>query len=312
MPTTRARESASAPPELPGLSAASVWMTSSTTRPARPLRVGSARPSALTTPAVTEPARPSGLPTATTSCPTTSWSASPSRTGGGRSPGRSARSTARSESGSVPTTVTGVWVPSTKSARPGAGLADHVGVGHEHPVGVDDHGRAAAPAGADGRHPAGELGGHRGDGAGVGVELVHDGLLLAALTALQKENGKSPDRVPMSYDLFGVLRGGVPLEPGHTPAVVLQHLPGRALVPADEPVQVDDAVEVVGLVLQAAGEEAAALHLDRRAVGVHTGDLRPLGAPGREVLGGHREAALLVVLGVGHASPAAPRSPAPG
>ena len=30
MPTTRARESASAPPELPGLSAASVWMTSST------------------------------------------------------------------------------------------------------------------------------------------------------------------------------------------------------------------------------------------------------------------------------------------
>jgi hypothetical protein len=35
-PDHRARESASAPPELPGLSAASVWITSSTTRRARP------------------------------------------------------------------------------------------------------------------------------------------------------------------------------------------------------------------------------------------------------------------------------------
>ena len=72
MPTTRDAESASAPPELPGLSAASVWMTSSTTRAVRPSRVGSDRPSPLTTPAVTEPASPSGLPTATTSWPTRS------------------------------------------------------------------------------------------------------------------------------------------------------------------------------------------------------------------------------------------------
>ena len=104
MPTTRPVESASAPPELPGLSAASVWITSSITRPACPLRVGRERPSALTTPAVTEPASPSGLPTATTSWPTTRRSASPRRTGAGRSAGRSARSTARSESGSAPTT----------------------------------------------------------------------------------------------------------------------------------------------------------------------------------------------------------------
>ena len=83
MPTTRPVASASAPPELPGLSAASVWMTSSITRPARPARVGSDRPSALTTPAVTEPASPSGLPTATTSWPTRSVSASPSSAGGG-------------------------------------------------------------------------------------------------------------------------------------------------------------------------------------------------------------------------------------
>ena len=67
MPTTRLAESASAPPELPGLSAASVWMTSSMTRTVPAERAGSERPSALTTPAVTLPASPSGFPTATTS-----------------------------------------------------------------------------------------------------------------------------------------------------------------------------------------------------------------------------------------------------
>ena len=66
-PDQRPRESASAPPELPGLSAASVWMTFSISRFDRPSRVGSERPSALTTPAVTVPAKPSGLPIATTS-----------------------------------------------------------------------------------------------------------------------------------------------------------------------------------------------------------------------------------------------------
>ena len=40
IPTTRPRASASAPPELPGFSAASVWMTSSTTRIVAPARVG--------------------------------------------------------------------------------------------------------------------------------------------------------------------------------------------------------------------------------------------------------------------------------
>ena len=83
IPTTRPRESASAPPELPGLSAASVWMTFSTSRVARPSRVASERPSALTTPAVTVPANPSGLPIATTSWPTRSRAASPNGAGGG-------------------------------------------------------------------------------------------------------------------------------------------------------------------------------------------------------------------------------------
>src|SRR6202034_688211 len=40
IPTTRDCASASGPPELPGFSAASVWITSSTSRAAAPLRDG--------------------------------------------------------------------------------------------------------------------------------------------------------------------------------------------------------------------------------------------------------------------------------
>src|SRR3954465_8774677 len=111
MPTTRARPSASAPPELPGLSAASVWMTLSTMRPAR---VGSERPSADTTPAVTDPANPCGLPIATTSWPPRSFVASPSSAGTRSS--ACARSTARSESGSDPTISASSSRPSTNEA----------------------------------------------------------------------------------------------------------------------------------------------------------------------------------------------------
>ena len=116
MPTTRPRESASAPPELPGLSAASVWMTFSTSRLDRPSRVDSDRPSALTTPAVTVPAKPSGLPMATTSWPTRSRAASPSGAGRGLPP--VVRTTARSDSGSRPTTWNSSSAPSTNVAVP--------------------------------------------------------------------------------------------------------------------------------------------------------------------------------------------------
>ena len=50
-PITSPREVTSGPPELPGLSAASVWRMSSISRPER---LRSDRPSALTTPVVTE------------------------------------------------------------------------------------------------------------------------------------------------------------------------------------------------------------------------------------------------------------------
>ena len=67
MPTTSPELIARAPPELPGWRAASVWMTFSTRRLARPDCVVIDRPRPLTTPALTEPANPNGLPTATTS-----------------------------------------------------------------------------------------------------------------------------------------------------------------------------------------------------------------------------------------------------
>ena len=114
IPTTRPSPSASAPPELPGLSAASVCTTFSTKRTVAPDRVGSERPSAETTPAVTEPPNPCGFPIATTSWPTRSVSASPSSAGS--SSAASVRRTARSESASVPTISTSHSRPSANDA----------------------------------------------------------------------------------------------------------------------------------------------------------------------------------------------------
>jgi hypothetical protein len=65
---------------------------------------------------VTEPASPIGLPTATTSWPICSRSASPSGAAG--APAWCTRTTARSESGSAPTTSNFVSVPSANSAVP--------------------------------------------------------------------------------------------------------------------------------------------------------------------------------------------------
>ena len=58
---TSARELISGPPEFPGFSAASVWMTLSISLPVRDRIL---RPNALTTPAVTVCWNPKGLPIA--------------------------------------------------------------------------------------------------------------------------------------------------------------------------------------------------------------------------------------------------------
>jgi hypothetical protein len=95
MPTSSPLRLISAPPELPGLMEASVWMKFSYLLPMPE------RPSALTMPEVTVWRRPKGLPMATTKSPTCSWSES--------AIGRACRlsalicSTATSVSGSLPT-----------------------------------------------------------------------------------------------------------------------------------------------------------------------------------------------------------------
>ena len=118
-PITSPCEETSGPPELPGLSAASVWITSSISRP---VRARNERPSAETTPAVTVDSKPSGLPIATTSWPRRSRFESPSAAAGSVT-GASTRTSARSVSGSSPTTRAvrlrpSVVISSTRAAPP--------------------------------------------------------------------------------------------------------------------------------------------------------------------------------------------------
>ena len=107
-PITSARELTSGPPELPGFSAASVWMTSPIRRP---FWARSERPTALTMPAVTVDSKPNGLPMATATCPGRTFLELPRRAAGSRSL-VSARSTAMSVSGSRPRMRAGTWRPS--------------------------------------------------------------------------------------------------------------------------------------------------------------------------------------------------------
>ena len=97
-PITSARELTSGPPELPGLRAASVWMTSPIRRP---FCARSERPTALTMPAVTVDSKPNGLPMAMAIWPGLILLELPSLAAGRRSV-VSALSTAMSVSGSRP------------------------------------------------------------------------------------------------------------------------------------------------------------------------------------------------------------------
>ena len=97
MPITSPSMLTSAPPELPGLMAASVWMKSLMFS-AGPC----VRPTAETMPAVTVDSSPSGLPTARAQSPTCTASESPS-TATGMSPAAWNFTRARSMRGSLPT-----------------------------------------------------------------------------------------------------------------------------------------------------------------------------------------------------------------
>jgi hypothetical protein len=113
MPITSPREDTSGPPELPGLSAASVWITSSISRP---VRARNERPSAEITPVVTVDSKPSGLPIATASWPRRKRLESPS-VAAGRLRTAPARSSARSVSGSSPSSRASMLRPSGSVSR---------------------------------------------------------------------------------------------------------------------------------------------------------------------------------------------------
>jgi hypothetical protein len=105
MPTRAPRASTSAPPELPGLTDASVWMKSS--YGPEPMK----RSLALTMPVVTVWSRPNGLPIAITGSPTCSLSESPNGSVG--RPVASIFSSAMSVLPSLPTTRArcSLWSP---------------------------------------------------------------------------------------------------------------------------------------------------------------------------------------------------------
>ena len=100
MPATLPSMVTSAPPELPGLMAASVWMKK--LRSDLPTLV---RAWPETMPLVTVCPTPNGLPMASTRSPTSSLSESPSLRKGSASPPASMRRTARSVRSSTPTMV---------------------------------------------------------------------------------------------------------------------------------------------------------------------------------------------------------------
>src|ERR1700722_16201021 len=119
-------------------------MTSSITRTVAPPLVGSDLPRPLTTPAVTLPASPRGLPTATTSWPTWSLEASPKRTGRGVAP--SARTTARSERGSMPTTWELTALPSANVSLAASALPTTCALVRRNPSSVNTTADPAPPA----------------------------------------------------------------------------------------------------------------------------------------------------------------------
>src|SRR6185312_10531801 len=165
------RDETSGPPELPGLSAASVWMTSSIRRPER---ARNERPTAEITPAVTVDSKPSGLPMATTSWPRRNFLESPRRALG-RSRTEPARSSAKSVSASSPRERASMTWPSASIRRTSRALDDvavgeHESIRRDYHAGTDASLPALRPAPSFHAHdrradPVGD--GHHGRGVGV-------------------------------------------------------------------------------------------------------------------------------------------------
>ena len=143
MPMTSPREETSGPPELPGLSAASVWITSSISRPrATSAASGRAPTRRPPSPSIRSPAdcrsRPrAGRAAAPWSCRAAPPAATTSST---------TRSKARSVCGSSPSTRALTVRVSASASRTRRGALHDVAVGQHQAVGRDHHARAGAAA----------------------------------------------------------------------------------------------------------------------------------------------------------------------
>ena len=180
-PTTSPREDTSGPPELPGLSAASVWITSSISRPVRERKL---RPSAETTPVVTVDSKPSGLPMAITNWPRFNFLESPSGAAG-KVTGSTMRIKRQIGVGIVADQTRGEVLAfgrrhlDARRGTGGAARAGNVAVGQDQPIGRHHDAGAGAAAGAavgfagmDGEpdHGRADPVDHVDDGTRIGVE----------------------------------------------------------------------------------------------------------------------------------------------
>ena len=111
-PTSSPAAFRSAPPELPWLTAASVWIAPVMEKP---LGASIVRPRPDTMPALALPSYPKGSPIASTGSPTASFDESPRGIGSSSCAGTSILTSARSVEGSVPTTAARAVRPSASS-----------------------------------------------------------------------------------------------------------------------------------------------------------------------------------------------------
>ena len=143
MPTTRPRTSASAPPELPGFSAASVWMTFSTSRLAWPSRAASERPRALTRPGGHRPGEAERIADGDDQLADPKPGRVAERRGGQPAAGRAHDRQVRERVPTDDLEVELVAVDERRGSPLGAG--DDVGVRDEIAVGRERHGGPAPP-----------------------------------------------------------------------------------------------------------------------------------------------------------------------